>query len=432
MEKTVCIISFSPIYRDARVLRQIKYLSSFYQLNVIGYGKPHPTWSQTENIRWLSLDLPVLLNSPNDQHAGFQGNSLKKLKKLFRNIFKETVLMRIPRTMLSRFHLFFYDAILAMGRFNCYFYELWYWRNINSLSAFEYAVKFNCDAFHANDWNTLPIAAEAAKIMNAKLIFDAHEYAPLELENRLYWKIIFRPAITYFLKKYSPQVDASLTVAPLISERYKKEFDLDAVVVLNTPESVSITNKKSDCNDIRLIHHGGAVRDRRMERMIETLALCDQRFTLHFMLISNDIIYLDYLKEFANKTAPGRVIFQEPVAPEEIVQRISEYDVGFYLLEPNSYNNKVALPNKFFDFIVAGLAVCIGPSPSMAEVVRKYGLGCIAPSFDPHDVARTLNQLTLDQLFKMRQASREAAKEINAEKEMSKLVDLYDRLFNLQ
>jgi hypothetical protein len=148
------------------------------------------------------------------------------------------------------------------------------------------------------------------------------------------------------------------------------------------------------------------------------------------MLINNDVRYLDYLKKLANEIAPGRVVFQQPVAPEEIVQRISEYDVGFYLLEPNSYNNEVALPNKFFDFIVAGLAVCIGPSPSMAAMVSKYRFGCIAPSFNPHDVAKALNQLTLNQLLMMRQASKEAAREINAEKEMSKLVELYNRLFD--
>ncbi len=428
MEKNVCIISFSPIYRDARVLRQIKYLSTRYGLTVIGYGKPHPNWAEVEKIHWISLDLPGLLNPANDQHTAFHKDSWKKPKKFFTNLFKETWVMRILRTVLSRFRLFVYYATLGMGRFHRSFYEWWYWRNIYHRQALEYAAKSNCDAFHANDWDALPVAAEAAKRMNAQLVFDAHEYAPLELENHRYWKFLFRPAIIYFIKKYAFQINASVTVAPLISKRYKGEFNLDPVVILNTPENMDLPYKPIDFSNVQLVHHGGASRDRRLESMIETLAFCDRRFSLHFMLINIDSEYSKYLKKLADELTPNRITFLDPVPPEDIVQRISKYDMGFYLLEPNSYNNMVALPNKFFDFIAAGLAVCIGPSPSMAEMVRKYGFGVVTSSFEPQEVAKTLNQITIDQLMTMRLASRKAGEDINAEKEMPKLLDLYRQL----
>jgi glycosyltransferase involved in cell wall biosynthesis len=162
--------------------------------------------------------------------------------------------------------------------------------------------------------------------------------------------------------------------------------------------------------------------------MIEALALCDRRFSLHFMLLNNDPEYLKELKRLAEELTPGRIIFHNPVPPEDVVLRVSEFDVGFCLIAPTNYNYLVSLPNKFFDYIMAGLAVCIGPSPSMEEIVYEYGLGFVAPSFDPRDVAETLNQLTNDRLAMMRKASQEAAKKINGESEMRKLVELYDRL----
>ncbi len=428
MEKNVCIISFSPIYRDARVLRQIKYLSPRYGLTVIGYGKPHPNWAEVENIHWISLDLPGPLNSANDQHTAFHKDSWNKTKKFFTNLFKETWVMRILRTMLSRFRLFVYYAILGMGRFHRSFYEWWYWRNIYHIRALEYAAKSHCDAFHANDWDALPVAAEAAKMNSAKLVFDAHEYAPLELENRPFWKLLNRPLITYFIKKYAEQISTSITVAPLISQRYKGEFGLDSMVVLNAPEKVEITFKESNFNHIDLVHHGNAIRDRRLEMMIETLAYCDQRFRMHFILLNNDPEYLKELKKLTDALTPGRIIFHNPVPPEDVVARLTEFDVGFCLIAPTNYNYLVSLPNKFFDYIMAGLAVCIGPSPSMEEIVYKYGLGCVASSFDPRDVAETLNQLTGDQLSMMRKASQEATKKINGQSEMRKLVELYHQL----
>jgi glycosyltransferase involved in cell wall biosynthesis len=117
------------------------------------------------------------------------------------------------------------------------------------------------------------------------------------------------------------------------------------------------------------------------------------------------------------------------VPPEEIVKRISMFDVGLHFIPPSSYNNLVCLPNKFFDFIAAGLAVCIGPSPSMTEIVEKYGLGCISPSFEPAQIAATLNQTSADQWNRMREAARKASEALNAQQEMTKLVSLYEGLF---
>ncbi len=390
MERSICIISFSPIYRDTRVLRQIKYLSNHYDLNVIGYGEPHSCLEYIKNINWHFVEIPKL----------------------------------------SYVEKFIEVMFLTLAGLRASFYNYWYWRKRNHRVALKMAISSKCDAYHANDWEALPVAAEAAKRNNARIVFDAHEYAPLEFENRLYWKVLFRPAIIYFMKKYTSQIKVSLTVAPLISERYKREFGLDAIVVLNAPEKVTIPDRALDFNDIRLIHHGGAIRDRRLESMIETLTLCERRFSLHFMLTNNDVNYLNYLKKLARKMLPSRVIFHEPVPSEEIVKRISEYDIGFCLIAPTNYNYFVSLPNKFFDYIMAGLAVCIGPSPSMGEVVRKYGCGCIASSFDPTGLAEVLNRLTAEDLKKMRLASRKAAEEINAQKEMNKLVDLYDQLLN--
>ncbi len=389
MRKRICILSFSPIYRDARVLRQIKYLSKDYDLNVIGYGAPPPQWKNAKNVEWHVLETPL---SP----------LITKMEGLI---------------------------FLALGRLTTSFYDHWYWRKRHHRIALKTATASACDAYHANDWEALPVAAEASKMANAKLVFDAHEYAPLELENRWYWKPFFQQAITYFMRKYALHVNASMTVAPLISKRYSEEFTLNPIVLLNTPETIPLSKRKSDFDHIRLIHHGGAIRDRKLESLIETIALCDRRYSLHFMLINNDPDYLNQLKILADKLAPGRVAFDKSVRPEEIVLRISEYDIGLCLIAPTNYNYFVSLPNKFFDYIVAGLSVCIGPSPSMVEIVRKYGLGCIASSFDPHDVAESLNSLTADQLSMMQMAAQKAALEVNAEKEMGKLLELYDQQF---
>jgi glycosyltransferase involved in cell wall biosynthesis len=108
------------------------------------------------------------------------------------------------------------------------------------------------------------------------------------------------------------------------------------------------------------------------------------------------------------------------------------YDVGFYPLYPTNYNNLIALPNKFFEFIAAGLAVCIGPSPSMAEIIEQYNCGLIVPSFEPELFAETLNNTSAKKWDDLKMASFQARNDLNADVEMGKLLNIFNDLLEGQ
>jgi len=97
-------------------------------------------------------------------------------------------------------------------------------------------------------------------------------------------------------------------------------------------------------------------------------------------------------------------------------------------LKSSYYNNMVALPNKFFEFISAGLAVCIGPSPAMAQVIREFGAGKVSETFNPQDFGAMLSSLSSDDIDKMKRNSIRARENLNADVEMKKLLDLYQTL----
>jgi hypothetical protein len=411
-EKSVCIISFSPIARDARVLRQIEYLSPHYPLTVIGYGPPHPAYADNPNISWIELTKDPSPTPPRLIHA-WRNRDYSNLK----------IGLRIKNKAKS----ILYKAAPFLGFFIPQAYELSYrfkrWRPHST--ALEHAVKSDCAVYHANDWKALPVAAEAARSNNARLVLDLHEYAPEQYEDRNF-RMFDARMISYIIRKYAPQVDASTTVADLIAQKYKKKFHLDPVVVLNAPEKTERPPSRIDPHDIKLIHHGAASERRSPKLMIEAIARCDQRYSLHFMLLEND--YLKELKKLADDIAPNRVTFHKPLPPEDIVDYLSNFDIGFYILPPSNYNQLVALPNKFFDFINAGLAICIGPSPSMAAMVRTNGLGIVGPTFSPGDIADMINRTTSDEWRSMKDFSRKASQTFNAATEMKKVLNIYREL----
>ena len=279
---------------------------------------------------------------------------------------------------------------------------------------------------YAHNWQTLPISYKLSVELGTKIILDLHEYSPAEREQSRSWRVLRRPMIDYFLHEYATKVDASLTVSPTIAKMYQENYGFCPLVVLNAPEvQPAIKFHPTQKDEIHLIHHGLATRRRKIELMIESVSKADVRFYLHLMLMEFNNGYIQDLKKYADTIAKGRVFFESPVSPEEIVNKISTYDIGFYLLPLNSFNHAAALPNKFFDFINAGLAICVGPSIEMSRLIKQCDLGVVTPSIEPDDVAVVLNNLSADEIDLMKQNSLAARQELNAENEMKKLLDLH-------
>ena len=315
--------------------------------------------------------------------------------------------------------------LLWLGTYSPAFHEAWYKRQPIISRTIQEAILSGCDAYLANDWNTLPMAARAARKNKAALVLDLHEYAPFQyMEGPDQEKQ--RRLVRHTISKYIPKVNSSITVAGSFAFRYNEEFGFCPEVLMNAPDRINLPAPVMNPSSIKLIYHGVVSRGRNPELMIETIARCDRRYSLHLMLIPNE--YITELKKLAERIAPERVFFHDPVPPEKILERITEFDVGLSIFPPVNYSSFATLPNKFFDYICAGLAICTGPSPSSAELVKEYGVGVVCDTFDPEDIASALNRTSADQWMSMRQASRVASHELNANNEMKKLINIFDRL----
>ena len=133
--------------------------------------------------------------------------------------------------------------------------------------------------------------------------------------------------------------------------------------------------------------------------------------SLDLMLMEVEPDYMHSLRQKAGQDS--RIRFIKPVPMPQICQSINGYDVGLYLLPPNNFNQRHALPNKFFEFVQARLAVAIGPSPEMATLVQRHGCGVVAESFEPQALARALQGLTTENVAAFKDASHRAAEELS-------------------
>ncbi len=376
--KKVLILCFSNLISDPRVYKQIETLLGEYKVYAAGYGE-----LDIPGVNFIKLD---------EKPGGLWG----KIVKLF---------------------------YLKTGQ-----YDNFYWSKEVFLCAYDKLKSYKFDLILSNDSDALPLSVRLSKESNAKLIYDAHEYTPREFESSFKWRFLWQGYRTYLCKKYLQDVDTLITVCNGIRDEYFKDFGVCAKVITNTSKYQELEPSLVHENKIKIIHHGGAIRERNLEVMIELAGLLDKRFELNLMLMESDKQYLKELRDLAKKYS--NINFIPPVPMSQISNFISQFDIGIYILPENGFNCKFALPNKIFEFVQGRLMLAIGPSIEMKKILDQYKLGIVADDFSARSMADKLNQITSDEIMQFKQNSNFVAKELSSESNSKLLLGIVQNLLN--
>ena len=84
----------------------------------------------------------------------------------------------------------------------------------------------------------------------------------------------------------------------------------------------------------------------------------------------------------------------EPVAPDILVESLAGFDVGLVINRPVTLNDELVLPNKLFEYLMAGLAVVAPRLPALEPVLD--GVGLTFPAGDVAALAGALEVLAAD------------------------------------
>lgn len=308
----------------------------------------------------------------------------------------------------TRTHAAHNACLLALRR-----YERYYWHHAQIVALMAAAAKLpvaSVDLVLANDVWVLPAALRLAG--SAPVWLDAHEYAPREFEDRATWRWLLGPFFDDVCRRCLPRVAGMSTVCEGIAREYARQYGVTVGVMPNCPEPEDLEPRPVRHGEIRLIHHGAAIASRRIEVMVDLMRHLDERFCLDLMLVEHDPAYMAALR--ARAAGCPRIRFIAPVPMREIAAFTNTYDIGVFLLPPTNFNYLHALPNKFFEFMQARLAIAIGPSPEMQALVDAHGCGVVGPSFEPDGLAQVLAALTPEDIDAMKQASDRASRRFNA------------------
>lgn len=279
----------------------------------------------------------------------------------------------------------------------------------------------------ANDLSALPIACTISWKLNIPLIYDAHE---LETEvnglkpGSMLQKLMVRVESTLI---HRPQ--NIITVSDSIAEWYKKKYDIPKpIVVRNTPpllnREVIPFQLKSKLgiseNDLLFIYLGFFSKGRGIPNLLEIFK--NAHSNKHIVFMGRGALQ-PLIEEF---TCLYNNVHYYPIVPsDEVARYAAGADIGVCLLENVSLSDYYSLPNKVFEYIAAGLPICVNDFPEQLEFVNSYNCGWILDG-TIDDSVNFVNTLTYDQLLLKTNGVEHARDTMNWEKESVAYLQVVD------
>lgn len=357
---TLLIMAFSTLVSDARVLRQIRLFTDDYAVTTVGYG-PAPD-GVVEHIQ-----------VPDEVISWHLDRRLVVLRR-YQSAYDTSPVIQHLRPRLEPGQ---WDVVLA------------------------------------NDVETVPLAVSLQPAGGVHA--DLHEYASRQNEESRRWRWFVAPYRRWLVRTWVSRAASVTTVGAILADEYRREFGLEAGVVPNAaPYADRSPTPVGD--PLRLVHSGAARRNRSLGVMLDAVRLTQRPVTLDLYLVPNDPAYLAELQHEAADLPQVR--FNAPVSPDELVERLGACDVGVFVLPPLTFNYLNTLPNKFFDFVQARLALVVGPSPEMAALVREHRLGVVTGDFTAQSLARALDDLTPEAVARYKAASHAVARDLSAQEQI--------------
>jgi glycosyltransferase involved in cell wall biosynthesis len=136
----------------------------------------------------------------------------------------------------------------------------------------------------------------------------------------------------------------------------------------------------------------------------------------------------------AREGVADRVKILPPVPYAELLDWTASADIGLTIFPPDySLSIRFTLPNKLFEYLMAGRPVLSSQLDAIAEVIKTYDVGQIVPSLSPSDIGTAINAMLADAaaLARMHSNALEVARrELHWENESQKLIQLYQAVLS--
>ncbi len=231
----------------------------------------------------------------------------------------------------------------------------------------------------SNDLDTLLANYLVSKVKKVKLVYDTHEYfteVPELVEHP------FKQKIWQKLERWIfPKLRNVYTVNHSIAEIYHQKYSVPVQVVRNVAPLFYHSEKKSrellglPLDKFIIILQGSGINKKRgAEEAVEAMKSIEGALLL--IIGGGDVLSI-LKKQVEINSLDKKVIFLPKMPYSEMMHYTCNADLGLAIDHTDVINHKLALPNKFFDYIQAQVPILATDLTEVRALIEQYDIGFI-------------------------------------------------------
>ena|SRR5579885_2510344 len=298
---------------------------------------------------------------------------------------------------------------------------------------------YPADIYHASELTALPACYIVAKLRRKPLIFEVYDLSfPVPATGVKFWRKL-GGVLDVFQSWMLPHCAGIIATSPLHAEELRKRYRIaDVTLVRNVPvyRHVTATNRLRQhlglLPETRIVlYQGGLQPGRGLEMLVSAAPYLQKDIVI--VMIGPDMLGTRAKLEalIARHNVEDRVKIIAEVPYEELLEWTASADIGVTLLPPDySLNVRTSLPNKFFEYLMAGLPVLSSKITAINDVITAYNVGQVISSLTPQDIGAAINTMLQDRegLVRMKKNTVKVARECCWQKDSVRLIDLYQNI----
>jgi glycosyltransferase involved in cell wall biosynthesis len=178
----------------------------------------------------------------------------------------------------------------------------------------------------------------------------------------------------------------------------------------------------------KFILYQGAINEARgFEYLVPAMQWVNSKFG-----ICGDGNFMPQLKKLiSDYKLENKIELKGMLSPDELWPVAQHAAIGIALAEKDGLNQYLALPNKFFDYVHAGLPQITMDYPEYRKINKQFEVAVLINDLAPKRIADVINNMLMDDILlgRLKENCLKARQELNWQNEERKLLSFYQSVF---